>query len=170
LAKAGVVCAGYAAAIAASITAAWLYDVRIAAMPYDTSGGMYAGGQMLTSLAVFLVVALVPTLLALWFLRRNERFWSAVAVASCAFAGAGLLAVLSPLVFHTTTTHVALLLVEFVRLSQLLGMPLWTVAFVLLAFLAPSRAARRTLVTAAAIELVIGACALVHWFVPTPPL
>src|SRR3989442_11904889 len=53
---------------------------------------------------------------------------------------------------------------------QLFGVPLWSVAFVLFAFLAPSREARRMLVTAVAIELVIGACALVHWFSPAPPL
>jgi len=34
---------------------------------------MYAGGQLLQSLAAFLVVALVPTLLGLWFIVR----WSA---------------------------------------------------------------------------------------------
>ena len=105
LAKVGVVITGYVAAIVAGNVAAGLYNARVATLPYDTSGGMYAGGEMLSSLAAFLVVALVPTLLALWFLRRHERFWNAVAVASLAFAGAGLLAVLVPLVFHRTTTH-----------------------------------------------------------------
>jgi hypothetical protein len=74
LAKTGWVLAGYAAAVVAAIVAAWLYDVRVSALPEDTSGGMYAGGQMLTSLAVFLVVALVPTLYLVWSLRRHERF------------------------------------------------------------------------------------------------
>ena len=169
-AKAGVVTAGYIAAIVAGVVAGWMYDARAARLPYDTSGGMYAGGQMMTSLAAFLVVALAPTLLALWFLRRHEPFWNGVAVASLGFAGAGLLAVLTPLVAHTPTTNVALMIVELLGLSQLLGVPLWLVALVLFAFLAPSRATRRKLVAAAAIEVVIGACALVHWFVPAPPL
>ena len=38
LAKVGLVIAGYVAAIAAGVVAAWLYDVRVAALPYDTSG------------------------------------------------------------------------------------------------------------------------------------
>jgi hypothetical protein len=56
--------------------------------------------------------------------------------------------------------------------SEVLHEPLGEggLAFVLFAFLAPSREAPRKLVTAAAIELVIGVCALVHWFVPAPPL
>lgn len=34
---------------------------------------------------------------------------------------------------------------------------------------APTRAARRKLLVAVGIEVVIGACAVVHWFVPAPP-
>jgi hypothetical protein len=49
-------------------------------------------------------------------------------------------------------------------------MPLWSVAFAAFAFLAPTRGARRKLLFAVGIELVIGACALVHWFVPASPL
>src|SRR5437773_10083939 len=105
LTKVGVVIAGYVAALIAGSVGALLYNARVATLPYDTSGGMYAGGEMLSSLAAFLVVALVPTLLALWFLRRHERFWDAVAVTSLTFAGAGLLAVLVPLVFHRTTSN-----------------------------------------------------------------
>lgn len=169
-AKVGVVVAGYFAAIVAGAVAARLYDVRVAALPYDTSGGMYAGGQLMYSLAAFLVVSLVPTLLALWFLRRHEKFWNAVAVASLAFAVAGLLAVLMPRVFHTSSTHIALVIVDLLRLSRLLGMPLWSATFVLFAILAPFPEARRKLVTAVVFELVIGVCALVHWFVSASPL
>jgi hypothetical protein len=164
-----VVVAGYGAAIAAAVAAAWMYNARVAALPYDTSGGMYAAGEGMYSLGAFLVVALVPTLLALWFLRGHEKFWNRVAVASLAFAVAGLLAVLTPLVTRSTG-HVALALLGLLGLAQLLGMPLWSVAFALFAFLAPTREARHKLLFAVGIELVIGACALVHWFVPASPL
>ena len=60
--RVGVLIGGYVLAIVAAAVAAWLYDVRVGARPYDTSGGMYAGGQMLQSLAVFLLVALAPVL------------------------------------------------------------------------------------------------------------
>src|SRR5262245_64763426 len=97
---------------------------------------MYAGGQMLTSFAAFLIVALVPTLLGLWFLRRHAGFWNVVATAALAFAGVGLFAVLAPLAFRDYTQQGALILVDLLGLSQLLGVPLWLVAFGLFAVLA----------------------------------
>jgi hypothetical protein len=164
--RVGIVVVGYVAAVATAVVAAWLYDVRVSALPYDTSGGMYAGGQMLTSLAAFLVVALVPTALALWFLRANRMFWNAVAVVSLAFAGLGLIAVLAPLGYRTPSQNIGTMLLELLGLAQLLGVPLWIVAFVVFAFLAPHREARRVLIATIGIELVIGVCAIVHWFVP----
>ncbi len=169
LAKVGIVVGGYVAAVIAAVIAAQLYNARMAAMPYDTSGGMYAGGEAITSLAVFLMVALVPTLLALWFLRGNERFWNTVAVASLVFAVVGFVAVLSPMVLQNATRSIAGLIMELVRVSHLLGAPFWFVAFVLFAFLAPSRLARRTLVAAIGVEFVTGVCVAVHWFLPRPP-
>ena len=76
--KLGIVVGGYVLAVVAGIVAGWLYDLQMAAMPYDNSGGMYAGGQLLASLCVFLVVALVPMLLALWWPCRNTHFRPAV--------------------------------------------------------------------------------------------
>jgi len=127
---------------------------------------MYAAGEAMYSTAAFLVVALVPTLLALWFLRHHEGFWNTMSVASLAFAAVGLVAVFSPLLFPTTPRHIGSLVVQLLRLAQLLG-----VASVVPGLRAlrvhgadpgvASRAGRRT-----AIELVIGVCALVHWIVP----
>jgi len=55
-------------------------------------------------------------------------------------------------------------------LAQLLGMPLWTGAFVLFTFLTPTGPARRLLVAAIGLELVIGVFAAIHWFVPASRL
>jgi hypothetical protein len=95
VAKAGIVVAGYVAALAMSGVAGWCYDRWADSQPYDTSGGMYAGGQLITVLAVLLVASLPPTLLALWWLRGHERFEDGRDVVG--LAGARLL-VLSPLV------------------------------------------------------------------------
>lgn len=165
-ARAGVVCAGYLLAIMAAGVAGYLYDIRVSTLPYDTSGGMYAGGQLLTVLAAFLAVALVPTLVGLWFLRGNRKLWQAIALASLAFAATGALAVVLVLVSPDTPRHPALVLLSLFGLAQLLGVPLWTVGFVLFAALAPSRPTRRLLVAAVGIELVIGVCAAFHWFLP----
>ena len=72
-AKIAVVIGGYLLALIAGTVAGALYDAHMAKMPYDTSGGMYAGGQLLTELAAFLVVAIVPTLLWLWFIVCRVR-------------------------------------------------------------------------------------------------
>jgi len=158
-----LVVAGYGAALGAAIVAAHLYNAWVAALPYDTSGGMYAAGEAMSSLGAFLVVAVVPTLLALWFIRGNEKAWNGIAIASLAFAAFGLIAVLSTFV-NRSPKHVALALLGLFSLVQLLGMPLWSMAFALFALLAPTRETRRKLLYALGIELVIGVFALVHWF------
>lgn len=169
-ARVGIVCAGYVVAFIAGGVAGHLYNVRVSALPYDTSGGMYAAGELMSSLCAFLVIALAPTLLALWFLRGNQKFWYAVALASIGFAGAGLFAVLSPLVMQERQNNLLGVGIELLSLAHLFGMPLWTVAFVLFAFLAPTRPTRRLMLAAIGVELVVGLCAMFHWFVPSSPL
>ena len=165
-AKAGLVSAGYLLAIIAAGVAGSLYNARVSALPYDTSGGMYAGGELLTEFGVFLAVALVPTVLWLWFLRGNARLWQAGAIVSLAFASVGLVAVLLPLAAPDTSRHPVLMLFSLLGLAQPLGVPLWTLGFVLFAILAPTRSARRLLIAAIGIELVIGVCAVFHWLRP----
>ncbi len=168
-AKIVAICAGHLASLAAACAAGWAYNARVSALPYDTSGGMYAGGEALTALAAFAALALPTTLVALLFLRSQERFWHGVAVLSLAFASAGLLAVLSPLVIPGVEGHPVLWPLGLLWLAQLLGVPLWTVAFALLAVIAPTWRTRRLLLAATGIELVIAVCAAIHWFVPSPP-
>ena len=167
--KTSMVISGYMAAVLAAIVAGWLYDIRVSALPYDTSGGMYAGGQMLTALAAFFTVALAPTAFLLWSLRRNERFWNSVGVLSLWFAVIGLVAVLLPAFTHGRVDNVALLVLSLVGLAQLLGVPLWAFALGLFALIAPTKDTRMQLVTALGIEVVVGVCAAVHWFMPRPP-
>lgn len=164
--KVTIVLGGYVAAIAAAAAAAWLYNWHTSRLPYDTSGGMYAAGEAMTSVAVFLVVALVPTVLALWYLRGNTQFWNVVGWGSLLFAGVSLLSVLIVMVYPAVTRSLVLAALNLLALSQLLGVPFWFASFVLFAFLAPDRRSRRLLQGAVAIELVIGVCAALHWFAP----
>lgn len=169
-AKIGIVAAVYGAAVAAALVAGMLYDARMAAQPYDTSGGMYAAGEALTAAAVFLAVAAVPTLLAVWFLRSHPRAWQALGVGAVIFAAVGLIAVLEPALLHVPDRSIVQLVLSLLWLSQLLGVPLWVLAFAAFALLAPTPASRRLMLGALAIELVIGVCAIVHWFVPRSPI
>lgn len=165
-----VVVVGYVVAVIAGGVTGWAYDAHVRTLPYDASGGMYAGGQLLASLAALLVVALVPTVLALWFLRRHIGFWNGVATASIAFAALGLIAVLAPLAWRGSPQSIGLMIVDLLGLSHLLGVPLWLGAFVLFSLVAPNPGIRRRISVALAIEIVVGVCALVHWFVPAAPI
>ena len=167
--KTSLVISGYMAAVLAAIVAGWFYDVRVSALPYDTSGGMYAGGQLITALGAFLAVALIPTVFLLWSSRRNERFWNRVGLVSLWFAAVGLVAVLLPALTHGRADNVALVLLNLLGLAQLLGVPLWTFAFGIFAWLAPTKETRQQMLTALGIEVVIGVCAVVHWTMPRPP-
>jgi len=169
-AKVGLVLGGYGLAIAVASAAVWAYEARLAALPYDTSGGMYAGGTMITGVGVFLLAALVPTCLAFWFLRSCPRVWQGIALSALAFAIVGLVVVLMPLVTRDQPANLLGLFSSLLWLAQILGVPLWAAAFALFAFLAPTRPARRLLLAAVGVELVIGVCAAIHWFVPRPPL
>jgi hypothetical protein len=164
--KIRIVLGGYVAAVAAAAAAAWLYNWHTSRLPYDTSGGMYAAGEAMTSVAVFLVVALIPTLIGLWYLRGNTQFWNLVGWGSLLFAGVSLLSVLIVMAHPAVTRSLVLMLLNVLALAQLLGVPFWLVGFVLFAVLAPDRGSRRLILGAIAIELVIGLCAFLHWFVP----
>ena len=63
----------------------------------------------------------------------------------------------------------AIVAAELLAVVHLLGVPLWTAAFVLFALIAPTRPARRVLLAAVGVEVVVGVCAAIHWFVPRPP-
>jgi hypothetical protein len=164
-----IVLGGYVAAVCAAVIAAWVYDAHVRSLPYDTSGGMYAGGQLMASVAAFLVVALAPTLMGLWFLRRHTKFWNGVAVASVGFAAVGLVAVLVSATWRGAPKSIPLTMVELLGLTHLLGAPFWFAAFVLFALAAPTAEIRGRLSVAVAIEAVVGVFAFVHWFVPTVP-
>jgi hypothetical protein len=165
--KLALVLAGYALALAGSALSMVLYDRGFSAADSQAMGGMIAGGGMLLGAGVFGLGSLAPTGLALWYLRGSQRFWSMFSAAGVAFALAGLAAVLGTLATSAAMAQLpALALVGLMGMVQMLGAPLWIGSFLLFALLAPARHPRRRLLLAAAIEGVIGACALVHFLVP----
>jgi hypothetical protein len=169
--KVGLVLAGYAMAFAASILSVAIYDLRFSPADNQAMGGMIAGGEMMLGCAVFGLVSIVPTGLALWFLRGSRRFWSAFSAAGLAFAIVGLAAVLTPLAARGAMATVPVLVfVDLLGIAQMLGSPLWIGGFLLFAALAPARDLRRRMLLAAAIEIVVAACGLVHFLLPASPI
>lgn len=168
--KLALVIGGYAMALALAVLSVAIYDLRFSEADNQAMGGMIAGGEMMLGFAVFCLVAIVPTGLALWFLRGNRRIWSAFSAAGLAFAIAGLAAVLMPLAARGAMATVpALVFVGLLGIVQMLGSPLWIGGFLLFAALAPAGDLRRRMLLAAAIETAVAACALVHFLSPAPP-
>lgn len=165
--KLGIVLGGYLLAPIAGCGAMAIYRLRFSPQDFQTMGGMIAGGEMMFGAAVFALVALVPTAFLLWFLRGMRRWWSALSFAAIAFAALGLAAAV--VVFAARgrgpTRGVPIMFVELLGLVQMLGSPLWISAFGLFSLLAPAPELRQRMRIAAAIEIVVGLIALVHFFV-----
>jgi len=160
--KLGLVLGGYAVAllIAYATTAVleWLFP------PQDASGGMQAFGDSLRFLGLFGILALIPTALALYFLRSSEKFWAAFSIASLAVAATGPVAA-----FMMGRPHATDLIFGFIGLMKVLGAPLLGIGFLIFAAIAPTGRSRWTLLAASGIEFAVGGyayfCLLVlgHW-------
>jgi hypothetical protein len=162
--KLAVVIVGYLLAFIAGCSAITSYQQHFSPTDFQTMGGMIAGGEMHYGGAVFACVALVPTALALWFLRRERRSWSVFSLAGLAFASLGLAAAVVVLAARGggPTQSVPLMVIELLGVIQMLGWPLWTVGFALFAALAPSPDLRRRMLGAAVIEVAVAGCAFLH--------
>jgi hypothetical protein len=167
-ALAAVVLASYVLAFVASVTLVAIYDRHFTAADNQTSGGMIAGGELIYGTGMFLLLALAPTFLALWFMRKSRPAWAWFTGFGLAFAMLGLLAVLLTLTIHEPPRALLIELASVIGVAQMLGSPLWIGGFALFAWLAPARDLRRRMLLATAIEVVVGACALWHFVMRWP--
>lgn len=161
--KVGIVLAGHALAFIGAIVAVAIYDRRFTPADNQSMGGMIAGGEMMYGCGMFLFLALAPTALALWFLRASRRFWSGFSTLAVTFAGIGLVAVVATLATRSGTRSPWLALFDLLGIMHMLSSPLWIGGFAWFALIAPERVFRRRLVVAAAIEVAIAGCALLHF-------
>ena len=164
--KIGVVLGGYACALLVAGGVSYIY-VLMRKDGGAGSGGMQAFGDALLFVGVFGLLALIPTALALYFLRPFEKFWSVFSVASLALAATGPIAAV--LMGRLHQSHSAAVVVGFVALLKVLGSPLLGLGFVVCAVIAPGGRSRWRLAAAASIEFAVCAyayyCLLVagHW-------
>ncbi len=106
-------------------------------MSQDTSqasGGMQDFANLLLFLGMFGTLSLVPTGLALYFLRTSLKFWTVFSVLSPAFAMTGLVS--------AALVQPSWGVMEFVKIPRILGAPVFCLAFLISAALAPSRSLR----------------------------
>jgi hypothetical protein len=158
-----VVLAGYAAALLVAFGAYYLLTFARNHMSQDVSGGMQAFGDLLLLIGLFGVLALVPTTLALYFLRASEKFWTVFSIASLALAATGPVAAL--MIARPQNFPSLSLIVGLFGLLKVLGAPLLGLGFLICAVIAPIRRPRRVLLAAAGIEFAVGAYAFFCLFV-----
>lgn len=156
-AKLAIVSAGYAGAFLIASAAFSLRLSHTNTADARAASGMYAFGDALTFIGVFFIAALPATGAALFFLRANREFWTAVAAISLAIASTGIVA-LAVYIFARATGLAAL------TPLRMLAAPLFALGFFMSAFFAPSRGARVALLTAAACEAAVTAYIGVFWF------
>jgi hypothetical protein len=127
---------------------------------------MYAFGDTILFIVVFGVAALLPTGLALHFLRSFEAFWTPFSIASLALAVTAPAAVFVNWLASNQSFHTAFwAILVGLGILRLFGAPLLSIAFLISAFFAPTQRSRRILIGATAIEGAVGVYALVRFFI-----
>ena len=162
----GLVAAGY---VGAFLVAAGAVAIRVAntsGPDAQASSGMYAFGDSYLFIAIFGLLALVPTGAALYFLRPYRAVWivlSAVGgcVAITGVAAAALFVVGRDAVAPSTLAAWAAFSVLRILLAPILGP-----TFLVVALFTPYRVPRYALLAATAMELAVVVFAGLVWFVP----
>ena len=127
---------------------------------------MYAFGDSYLFIAVFGVLALVPTGAALHWLRPYRPFWVALSVFGLCVAVTGAAAaILFVLGRHAEARSVLAAWADFSVLRILLA-PVLAPAFLVGAFFTPYRLPRIALLAATVVELAVLAYAGLVWFLP----
>jgi hypothetical protein len=162
--KVTVVAGGY---VAAFLAASAVVAIRMATTRGDpqAAGGMYAFGDSILFVAVFGVLALVPTGGVLYFLRPYRRFWMVLSLLCLAVAVTGLTAAILFAVGRHATPPSPLATWAGLSLLRILVAPLLALAFLVCALFTPHRSPRFAFLAATAIEAVVTACAGAVWFV-----
>ena len=166
--KWAVVIAGYIAAFVIANAAVNARDLQ--SSPQDqASSGMYAWADMILFLEVFGLAAILPTALALFFLRPIQGFWIVFSLGAIAFAATGLAAALivalTSRMDHEPTQYLVQLLAALGVMREMMS-PAAAVTFVLATFTAPTRRFRLALLATTLIEGSVGLYSFYRWFAP----
>jgi hypothetical protein len=161
VARAGIVVGGYAAAILLALGVVSLYIDQTSGFDRDASSGMFGFADALVFIAVFGVVSIIPTGLALVFLRQSRGFWVALSVVALVVASTSLAEVAATVLAPQSSNPWAMLAFPRIFLS-----PFLAAAFGLSALVAPGTRFRWYLWGAAGIEGVSSIYGFFHWFAP----
>jgi len=167
ISKVGAVLGGYAAAFLVACAASYIRGHLMHYVAPQASGGMQAFGDLLFFAGLFGFLSILPTALALYFLRQSEKFWTVLSIAGLALAATGPLAAATIHSLDRSNSFIAIL--GLFQILRVLGAFLLGLGFLVAAAIAPFRRARLLLIVAAGIEGVVSAYAfycvfvLRHW-------
>jgi len=164
--KIGIVLGGYAAAFALATLAVAVSMAWNSGPVADASSGMHAFSDLLLFAAVFGAVGLLPTGLALVWLRPYRPFWTVLSVAAIVVGATGVIAVALFASGRSEPVSTTLGAWSGVAVLRILPAPLFAAAFLLAAVLCAYRTCRRILLATAGIEVLICLYAVVVWVMP----
>lgn len=144
-----LVLAGYLLAIVLALGVVGIHIALTNGPDSQASGGMYAFGDSILFLGVFVCAAMPASGAALYFLRPFHTLWHIGSVGALAISSTGIGALATYLVPSRLSewSHLSLL--------RLLLAPPLAMAFLLSALFAPTRATRIALLCACLIEIVV---------------
>ena len=162
--KVTLIAGGYVAAFLVASAAVAIRMANTSGPDAQAASGMYAFGDSVVFVAVFGVLALLPTGGALYFLRQYRRFWTVLSLLCIAVAVTGLTAAILFAVGRHATPSI---LATWAGLSvlRILVAPLLALTFLVCALFTPYRSPRFALLAATAMEAAVTAYAGAVWFV-----
>lgn len=161
LTQAGVVCGGYAAALLFACAAFYLRQLSQDATD-QASSGMSAFGDLLLFVGLFGFLALIPTGLALYFLRPFAPFWTVAGYVSVVLAATAIWAELT-VAWVSDPPSPSWSIGVLIGILRLLVAPGLALVFAMAALLAPTHRPRWLLFGAAVTEGLVSLSALVYW-------
>lgn len=161
-----MVAGGYAVAFLAASAAVALRVANTSGPVAQASSGMYAFGDSVLFVAVFGMLALVPTAAALFFLRPYDRFWQVLSVLALIVVLTGVAAaILFAVGRHAAAPSTLATWAAFSVLRILLA-PLLALAFLVCALFSPNRHPRFAFLAATFMEGAVSAYGAIIWFIP----
>ena len=155
--KIGIVIAGYILALVGAFVLTYIRELATQGTDAQASQGMFGFGQDILFLLVFGGLALIPTVLAFYFLRASEKFWNGFALLCLVFSIVGIVVVMTNALINARILHISESSSAVISLFGVLGAfggPILITGFLVLAVIAPARHPRILLLASAGLEIV----------------
>jgi hypothetical protein len=163
-----LVVGGYLAAVVIAYLVVSVYIAATGGMDRQIYSGMFAFGDIILFLGVFVLAAIPASGAALFFLRPYPAIWRALSVSALAIAATGVAALAAYLIFPDANTGSWISVWSGLSPLRFMLAPPLAVIFVLSALFAPTRASRVALLCAGVIEVVVFVWIAFIWFLPYP--